>query len=25
MTPIYLITNTVSYISARQKLRDAIE
>lgn len=25
VTPIYLITNTISYISARQKLRHAIE
>jgi hypothetical protein len=25
VTPIYLVTNTISYISARQKLRDAIE
>ena len=25
VTPIYLITNTISYIGARQKLRNAIE
>jgi hypothetical protein len=25
VTPIYLVTNTVSYISAKQKLRNAVE
>lgn len=25
VTPIYLVTNTIAYISARQKLRNAIE
>jgi hypothetical protein len=25
VTPIYLVTNTVTYIGARQKLRHAIE
>jgi hypothetical protein len=25
VTPIYLVTNTVSYVSALHKLRDAIE
>lgn len=25
MTPIFLITNTVSYVSASRKLRDAVE
>jgi hypothetical protein len=25
VTPIYLVTNTISYLSARQKLRNAIE